>query len=237
MALEYVQANTTIRGTKTGVDAGRLASADENLRMSLLGQQYVADWKYFLSAAGRMYRISVPEHATGGADLTLATGNATVDLDQPELLVSVPQGFRLIPVEFNYAMQIDVDAYDDEQEVYLFADRTQAYATATGTPLTPQNQLDGGRAFPGFACSIISADITDPAHSEILHYNVWELTQVAAETAGSGIPNFSARVVWDFPNLLAGPCAIVGIIAGTNAPTFMANLLVGCVPDEWFPTV
>lgn len=210
--------------------------ADERLRMSLLGQQYVADWKYLLAAAGRMYRISIPEHATGGGAITQAIGNAGVDLDQPEGIIAVDSGYRLIPVEMQLSIQADLDAYDDQCECYLFGDRTQATAAgATATVLNPANQLDGGAAFPGRAYSIVTADVADPVHSEVLYYRIWELTQVAAETGGSGIPDMSVHHKWDVPNLLAGPCQMVLILAGTVAPTFMGHITVGCVPSAWFP--
>ena len=227
---------TFMSAVKAQVGLSKLTSADDKLRMSLLGQQYVADWKYLLASAGRMYRVSVPEHATGGGAITQATGNAAVDLDQPELVIAVDEGYRLIPVEFDFSVQDDADAYDDQVELYMFADRTQATAAgATATILTPQNQLDGGAAFPGRAFSIVTADITDPVHSEILGYRVWELTQVAAETAGNGIAEFSYGKEFNVPNLLKGPCQIVMALAGTVAPTFMGYVTVGVVPADWFP--
>ena len=211
--------------------------ADAKLKMSLLGQLYVADWKTLLAAAGRMYTVSVPEHATGGGALTLASGNAAVDLDQPEYAQGIAQGYRVIPCEFEASAIQDMDAYDDLLEVYLFADRTQTQTGVTGTEVTPQNHLDGGDAYPaGNVWSIVTTDLTDPVHSEILTFKTWKLIQVAAESAGSVPGDFYHHKVWEVPKYIAGPASIIGIVAGTTAPTLMATFTFGVVPSSWFPT-
>ena len=188
------------------------------------------------AGAGRKYTISVPEHATGGGALTLATGNAVVDLDQPELVVPCGTGYYLIPMDFEISVIQDMDAYDDLLEVYLFVDRTQTQPAVAATVVTPQNAIDDGPAYPGGSVlSICTADITDPVHSQILTFKTWKLVQVAAETAGTVPGTFYHRKVWDAPQMHAGPCSFIGIVAGTTAPTFMATLEVGIVPSTWFP--
>lgn len=237
MGTEYVHAKTELQAVKSQLETSRLSPADNALRMSLLGQQYVADWKYLLAAAGRMYSWSIPEHATGGGAITQATGNAAVDLDQPEGVLAMDLGYSIIPVEIQFGIQNDADAYDDQVEIYLFTDRTQATAAgATATVANPKNCLDDGPAFPGRAFNIVTADVPDPVHSDVLYYNVWELTQVAAETAGSGIPNFSGGHKWDVPRINHGPCQFILALAGTVAPTFVFNMTLGVVPSSWFPT-
>lgn len=231
-----VTVNAQLQATKEQIDLAPLSASDEKLRMSLLGQQYSANWKYLMVAAGRAYTISVPEHATGGGGLTLATGNAGVDLDQPELVVPCGEGYRIIPMDLEIDGIVDLDAYDDTLNLYFFVDRTQTQSGVTGTNVTPQNCLDGGPSYPGGqVVSIVSSDLTDPVHSQILTARYFELTQVAAETAGNGIPTFYHRKVWQEPENHLGPCSIIGIVAATVAPTFMLNFKVGIVPASWFP--
>jgi len=217
--------------------------ADAKLKMSLLGQLYVADWKYLMAAAGRMYKLSMGTIG-GDGDITLVGNGTVMDLDQPSAVIAVDTGYRLIPIEFEVDCLSDMDAYDDELDILLTADRTQAVA-AGATATVPagdmasvasiQNLLDGGDDFPGRAYGVVTADITNPVHSEVLAYKRYELTQVAAETAGSVTPSFHYHKEFHYPTLLNGPCSILAYIFGTNATTFIGSLTVGAVPAGWFP--
>ena len=38
---------------------------------------------------------------------------------------------------------------------------------------------------------------------------------------------------WDFPTFLAGPCSILGYVAGTIAPTYVGSFTFAAVPSDW----
>jgi hypothetical protein len=70
----------------------------------------------------------------------------------------------------------------------------------------------------------------------VLGAKAWELTQVAAETAGVAPWEKSYHKKFEIPTLLAGPCQIVGYVIGTNAPTFVGNIKFAHIPASWVAT-
>ena len=233
----------SIEAVKSQVSIGVLAAADDALRMSLLGQLYVADWKYLLAAAGRLWRLSIGTIAAD-ANITLITGGGAgtiVDLEQPEGLIGVGTGYVLIPVECHVACQVDLDADGEEGNIILIADRTQAPPTSvTGTIETPDNQLDGGADFPGDAYSAITTDLLDPVVSEILDFETIQASDfisASGAATGSTVAVASLKMKYEplLPDLLRGPCQVALYWGGTAAVPGIGSLLVGAVPSAWFP--
>jgi len=109
--------------------------------MTRMGDLFTADWKVKLALAGVVYTLNLGS-ISGDSTATVLTGNAAVDNDQPEFVISVNSGW-LIPMELDLCMDVDFDALDDIVECLVTADKTQAYA-AGGTATTPSNNLDGG---------------------------------------------------------------------------------------------
>ena len=168
-----------------------------------------------------------------------------MDLDQPEGVIAADVGLSLIPVEIEMSIQDDRDAAEDEIDLLLTADRTQA--TAAGGTVTEaegnlvngvsiQNCLDGAPAFGGRAFGSFTADIADPVHSDILATNSWETVLVAAEAGGSFGDSIHYHKEWDTPELYRGPSQFLFYLAGTVAPEFMGFIKFAAVPSEWFPT-
>ena len=136
-------------------------NVQEFVRQSTIGQLFTADWHERLILAGKAYTLDLG--ALTATEWTGLTGNAAVDLDQPEIVIAVDTGY-LIPMSIEIDIHVDdVDAYDDVTEIGFQADRSQATAAgATATIEVPNNMLDGGDAFGGRAFSIVTADIADP---------------------------------------------------------------------------
>jgi hypothetical protein len=207
------------------------------LSTSKLGELFTIGWQQRLAMAGLVYTLDLGT-ITGGDSYTALTGNASVDHDQPEIVIAIDSGF-LIPIEIDLAVAVnDTDAYDDMTEVLFIADRDATVAAgATATVETALNNLDGASAFSGRCYSIVTSDITDPTCSDILGFKRWEVTQVAAETAGtveSALQTFYKY--FQVPKFIAGPGAIIGYVVGTNAPTFMGSVTFAHVPAGWYPT-
>lgn len=216
------------RNVDIGVD-GQL----RQLRSTRSGQLFTADWKKELVLAGHVYSVTVGG-ISAGADVALIQGGGagtTIDSDQPELAVGVPSGYTLIPLEFLFSGQVDLDADAEVGNVILFADLTQnipAPVIASSTLETPSNMLDGGEAFPGYAQSAVTTDITDPVLSEMLVYE----TIRAAETTAAGQLVARLSVDWkaETPFLMDGPCSLIACWGGTAAVSGMAKLVFACVP-------
>lgn len=234
--------NTLIQAVKEQVGLG-VNSADKNLRASLLGQLYVADWKNLLAAAGRLYRVQVGTFSAG-ADIAPVTGGGgvtTIDLDRPELVVGVDTGYRLIPVDIDISVQLDMDADAEEASIIVIADVTQGpVASVTGNITTPLNLLDGGAAFPGRAFDAITADITDPVDSHILAFETIQASAFVSNGSSTNQHNgllaqLSLRKEFHYPQYLEGPCQIVALYGGTAAVGGIGSLVFGVVPTAWFP--
>lgn len=209
--------------------------ADAKLRMSLLGQMYMADWKHLMVTAGKAYRMSIGT-ITAGDDITMVGNGTVVNLDQPFGVVAVDAGLSLIPIEVEISGDSDTDAAEDEVDFLMTADRTQAEAAgATATVEVPDNLLDGGPAFGGRAYSVVTADITDPVHSDVLAFKTWNVLLVAAEAGGSFRESLHYQKEFGYPTILRGPCQILMYFAGTVATTGIGSLTFGAVPSSWFP--
>ena len=214
-------------------------------RMSKLGALWIADWKAQLVAAGLVYSVHIGT-LTAGADVGLIVGGGngtTVDSDQPELIAGVDAGYYLIPLELHAICDMDVDADGEYGEILFFADRSQAPpTTASGTPgvVTPNNQLDGGAAFPGRCFGGVTTDITDPVMSEFIDLVYVNTSEFVSNGSATNLTNgiaHSLRMDWvaNKPKILAGPCGLVVCFGGTAAVNGMINLELACVPTSYFP--
>ncbi len=202
-------------------------------RVSLMQQQFTAGWVEELVLAGHVYNVTVGGISAGGDVALIQGGGAgtTIDSDQPELAVGVPDGYFLIPIAFQGSFDVDLDADAEVGRVLLFADTTQnipAPVIASATLETPVNHLGGGPAFPGYAESAVTADITDPVLSALLYYD--DIFQ--SQTTAASISNQRLNVDWkaDAPMLLKGPASIIGCWGGTAAVSGLCKLTFACVP-------
>ena len=212
--------------------------AKANVRMTRLGQLLTVDWKYNLIMGGLAWSGHIGT-LTAGADVGLIVGGGagtTPDSDKPEMILGVDAGYFLIPMECKVTCDVDIDADADFGSIVLFADRTKAPPTSvSGTPgiITPNNQLDGGGAFPGRWFGGITTDLDDPVMDELLDYEY-----VAGATDATGGLGLAAKLKMDyqpqFPVLLKGPCSLVVSFGGTAAVNGMIRMVVAAVPVSWF---
>jgi hypothetical protein len=202
--------------------------------MSKIGQLFTADWKTRLVLAGKCYRMSIGT-VSGSGDITLVGTGTTMDLDIPSGIVAIDNGF-LVPMELNIGFASLADAASDEVDVLLTVDRATGLsaaeiATATATAETPDNLLDGAEAFSGRAASVATVAITDPVHSDVLHYSHFMGMGVSVVTL-----DLTVNKSWDYPSFLAGPCTMYLYVYGTIATTFAGSIVFAHIPSAWVPT-
>lgn len=226
-----------VKGEVKQLNTAALDATLDYLQLSEIGQLWTADWKYKLILAGRAYRMSFGT-ISGGTDITLG-GDATggIDLDQPEGVVAVDTDV-LIPMELEISGDADLDAAGDDVQVLLTADRATAVASgATATTEVPDNLLDGGATFGGRAYSLVTGDITDPVHSDVLYFR--KVTSIVAEGTASNMNPTQTDLYFyrDFvyPTFLAGPCSLLLYAAGEVAFTFAGSITFAHVPRAWCP--
>jgi hypothetical protein len=208
-----------------------------DLRATRVGQLFVADWKTELVLAGRAYNVSVGG-ISAGADVALITGGGngtTIDSDQPEMAVGTPTGYYHIPLGFEFAGQVDIDADQEEGNVLLFADTSQIIPlpiAASSTVETPQPLLGGGQAAVSSAQSAVTTDITDPVVSQILAFATTAGSQITA--VGYAVPDLQCHWYPPFPILLKGPCSVIACWGGTAAVVGACSYFFAEVPIAQF---
>lgn len=205
------------------------------VQQGVTGQIWTADWHQRLILAGRVYRMTIGT-ITGSTSHALVGTGTVIDLDLPEGLIAVDSGY-LIPMALNLGLLCNTDLDNQVCEVLLTSDR------ATGVPSsdvnestleTPANLLDGADAFQGRAWSLVNTTpITDPVHTDLLYYRMWESLGVSL-----GPTKFNINEIFKIPTLLAGSgngCSLLLYFGGTQAVTGMGSLVFAHIPTEWAP--
>lgn len=218
-----------IKGKVDQLCAGApLSNGDyEYLRISKMGSLFTADWAVQLALAGRVFSLDL---GTAGTELA---GNAAIDADQPEFVVSVNSGW-LIPVELNLGVSGDFDAEEGAQ-VLVVGDRTNGEAVLTATAETPLNLLDGGEAFSGSAYSVVTGNMTI-TEADILYDQSFKSVHLQVDSSGTIAINAVINVdhAWKTPVFLAGPCQIAGYASGTaTATAFTGRFTFAHLPASW----
>jgi hypothetical protein len=214
---------------------------DGYLAMSKIGQLFTADWKTRLVLAGKVYRMSVGT-LSGDAGMTRVTGGGagtTIDLDEPEMVISVQAGHFLVPIEILVSSLQDQDANADLGEIIACVD-VSAGVTTGGTAGTAYNLLDGGPAFPGYFGHTVTSAITNPVNEHLLAAVTANASEFVSNGAASNltngvITNLTLHYEPSFPQFFAGPCQLCVYWGGTTAATAIASVVVAAVPSSWVP--
>src|SRR2546421_732543 len=94
--------------------------ADVDLK-SLLGGLLGADWRQALIARGFGGQVTVGAISTG---ITGGGAGTVIDIEQPELLISVASGYTLIPLRFAFEVNIGLQTTDSHvNEILLGVNR------------------------------------------------------------------------------------------------------------------
>ncbi len=204
--------------------SGWNSGGEEQVPQAPWGGSY-GDWKPRFALAGKIWRAQVGGMTAGGDELLITGGGAgtTIDQDQPELAVSVPEGQVLVPVRIKVGAQVDLIADADVGSIIATVDRATALAAATSTTEVPVN-LNGQIATPcpATVLSAITADIADPVETEILDY------VTARSVVLSSVGNQAILVAMDYkpdyPEFILGPCTMYVYWGGTQAVPGIATV-------------
>jgi hypothetical protein len=201
------------------------------------GALFTSSWKEQLLMEGRLFQMTVGT-ITGGGDLALVTGGGngtTIDQDQPEFGVSVPNGTSLIPVEITVACQVDMDANGELGNIVVAYDSAAAWAgDGTVTTETAVNMITaGGVSSVASAFSACTADITDPTVSGILAAKTTRGSDNG--TAGNlAVVTLELNYAPEVPIIISGPGAFYGYWGGTAAVPGVASVIWAEVPEGRF---
>ena len=176
------------------------------------------DWKTIKVVEGRGYHISI------GAFTTPITGGGSgtaIDIDQPEGIISVPNGTAIMPLRVHVQCQLPLLATDsDESEVLIAVDRTAVVTIGTTqTTETAYNmRTDNPRTSACSCYSAATADITDPTLGiELAHAVVIGDVQGTAANANWGQLECLYEPVT--PLIIMGPACLYVYWGGTVATT------------------
>ncbi len=193
------------------------------------------DWKTNLAMEGLVYRMTVGTMVAGGIETMITGGgNGTVvNGDQPELGISVREGYYLVPMEIIVSTRCKLDADTQTTNILVIEDRAAGVpADGTKTAATPLNLLDGGPAFPGDAFTACTADMTDPTVSAIIAHA--SILGNDNGTAGNlSFPELALNYCPTVPEFIAGPCSVYVYWGGTAATEGLCSALFAAIPTSY----
>lgn len=198
----------------------------------ILGAALNADWREAFIARGFGW------HADEGAFSTPAAGGgaaAVIDQDRPNLLISCPTGYAMVPLRIHCVAQIPLLAADsDESEILIAADIAAAAAGigAATTAVTPVNMRSNiASGCPLTVYKTLSANITNPTLGLEMAHAV-----VVGDVQGTPTTTMWTPLSCMYeplnPPILIGPCCIYVYHGGTVATTGFTNADVLAFPSS-----
>lgn len=180
------------------------------------------DWKMDAIRDGRGFHVDV------GALSTPITGGGNgdvVDQDQPEAVISVPNGTCIIPIRLAVVCQTPLIASDsDESEIVVAVDIAAAAAGGTKTSETALKMNVGHSRTSECTCtSAYTANMTNPTLGMELAHAV-KVGDVQGTAANALWGDLSLLYEPKSPPILNGPCALYVYWGGTVATTGFAQI-------------
>lgn len=216
----------------TSIDRGS-EGQDQFARMLSDGSLVTVDWKQAMVQEGRAFVITIGAFATpvtGGGQGTV------MDLDQPEIVISIPSGTSIWPKRIHVGIQPGAVASDrDETEILVAIDQDKANigaatpGTATTETIYNLNTLHS-RASACTAKTAFVGDATDPVLDiELAH--VVRITDIDTVGIGTGWHHQQVGFVLDYepdaPPKINGPATLLVYWGGTVACLAYATV-------EWY---
>lgn len=201
---------------------------------SLFGSALAADWRQAFIARGYGW------HADEGAFSTPAAGGgaaAIIDIDRPNMLISVPAEYTLIPLRIHTAAHIPLGAADsDESEIVFAVDPSSAAAgiTTQTTRVTPVNMRTTSLANATDTCPArvfitLSADITVP----VLSFELGHAVKIFETKTDVSVLWTDLTLTYEpmCPPFIRGPACLYVYHGGTVATTGYTNADFLVVPS------
>lgn len=223
----------------SGLPTAVLDSGQQYVKQSKAGQLYVATEREWLINSGYAYRASLGT-VTGEGAPTGATeaGGTDIDLDEPDMVISCPTGYFMVPLEVMAGALIpDLDADLETCDMLVCMDVSAALTLAEletgGTAGTLYNLLDGAGSAPGAYGYTCTTAVTNPTNEHILYFKNQTLHLTTSGGAVSD-PNFYWKP--DVLGKYAGPCQLTVYFGATATATWLASAVVAFVPSSVYPT-
>jgi len=165
-------------------------------------------------------------------------GNGTVIvIGRPELLISIPAGYYLIPFDLKIECRQPLLAADtDLVEAFFSVDTTQKWdGTGTSTAKTPANlRTDLGTASPATAAASFSAAVTQTIVDSI----TLDRKIITGDVQGTPTATMWTEFKLDYqpnnPPVIAGPAMLICHYGGTAATSGYCQVKYCVVPSSFF---
>jgi len=220
-----------IKGTARQSSSAQHVSegAEVYLRMLRDGTLPFADFKVVSIMDGRGFTMDAGDFSTG-----IKNDGTVIDIDEPNWLVSVPDGTTIIPIRIEHSIQGGAPANGEEVESLIAVDQDSAGATLTNMTAATINNMNTlftrTSGCNGYADS--TDTITDPVLDITLSRMVVEYEVLGTNGAAShaGIPQH--LYLPDAPVFINGPACLIGYWGGDTA------VVGGFATVEWleFPS-
>lgn len=216
--IHAVRRNTASANTADG-------TAPEALDASRYGELFMGpDWRQRAIMAGKGFQVTVGAFST---PITGGGAGTVLDQDQPELVLSVPSGYMLVPLRISVQCQVPLLATDaDEAEILVAVDRAAASnaSGSTGTAETVFNlRTDLTTGSMVTAVSANTSNITNPTLG----------IELARAVVTGDVQGTAATALWtpldlvyepSNPPFIVGPAALYLYWGGTVATTGFAQV-------------
>jgi len=198
---------------------------------SFLDGKIAADWRQALIARGLGGQITVGAISTG---ITGGGAGTVIDIEQPELLISIASGTTLIPLRLQAEVNIGIQTTDSHVNEILFGvNRGVAWdGTGTKTDETIFNMRSDLTAPSGVVAA--SAFTVDPT---IIPVVTWDLARKEALTDVQGtaatvlVTSFELIYEPINPPLIVGPACVLMYAGGSIAVTAYMQAYFLAVPS------
>ena len=192
------------------------------------------DWKMDAIADGRGFLVTV---GTFSSPVTGGGAGTSVTLNEPEVVISVPDGTSILPIRVDVQCQVPIIAADSEEtEIIIGSDKDAAWdASGTSVEETAINMRTTHTATSLCSCesAFTGAITTSPA----LDYELARAVKVAnlhltTDSAMWG----ELRCLYEplSPLILDGPCMLLVYWGGTVATTGFAQVEWLEFPSTYF---
>jgi len=183
----------------------------------------LSDWRIRAINDGRGFHVDVGAFSTPIAGA--GEQGTVIDIDQPSLSISVPEGTSIIPTRVDVSVHVPLLATDiDECEILCAADIASANAgDGTYTTETPVNMKTRHTRTSVCTChSAFTADTTDPVLGLELIRSI--ITGDLQSAAGVMWTPFKLLYIPTYPPILDGPCALYLYWGGTVQVSAFAQM-------------
>lgn len=191
---------------------------DVYLRALRDGSLIQADWKQAGIMAGYGFHANLSSFTTG--DTGGGVGATVIEVDGPELMVSIPNGTCILPIRVGVHVQHGTVSTQEEAEILIAVDQDTSWILAnnegnpTQTPIYNMNTLCGRSSRCLCLTAVTSTLTAQPALDIELARKVVEFDVL---TSGTTAMDFDLVYEPKNPPVINGPAKLLVYFGGDNA--------------------